>query len=153
LREIIRVFTQKLGLLQKTDAACCGVTLGQCHAIVEIGRVGETSVNELAEVMNLDKSTTSRTINNLVNSNVVVRETDPQDRRFTKIRLTPKGQGLFCELNDNMDQYYEQILGFVPEDKRELVREAMPYLLEAVRQGKNCIGEVSTCCVAKKKST
>jgi hypothetical protein len=41
LRELIRVLVRNLGILEKSDASCCGVTISQCHAIVEIGRSGK----------------------------------------------------------------------------------------------------------------
>ena len=40
LRELIRLLVRNLGILEKGDASCCDVTISQCHAIVEIGRVG-----------------------------------------------------------------------------------------------------------------
>jgi hypothetical protein len=47
LRELIRVLVRNLGILEKSDASCCGVTISQCHAIVEIGRSGEVSLMSL----------------------------------------------------------------------------------------------------------
>lgn len=38
LRELIRILVRDLGILEKSDGSCCGVTITQCHAIVEIGR-------------------------------------------------------------------------------------------------------------------
>ena len=63
LRELIRILVRNLGVLEKADANCCGVSISQCHAIVEIGRAKEISLNKLAELLTLDKSTMSRTIN------------------------------------------------------------------------------------------
>ena len=91
LRELIRVLVRNLGILEKSDSNCCGVTISQCHAIVEVGRVGEISLNELAELLTLDKSTMSRTINNLVEDGLVVRELHPEDRRYITIKLTDEG--------------------------------------------------------------
>jgi len=66
LREQIRVFIRKLGLIERSGMECCGVTLSQCHAIVEVGRKGSLSVNDLAELLNLGKSTVSKTVDKLV---------------------------------------------------------------------------------------
>lgn len=84
LREIIRILERKLGILDDLQSSCCGVTFAQCHAIVEIGRASECSsaqsisLNDLAEILGLDKSTMSRTINNLVNNGLVERAIDPE---------------------------------------------------------------------------
>lgn len=71
LRELIRILVRDLGILEKSDASCCGVTITQCHAVVEIGRKGKISLVDLAGLLGLDKSTMSRTINNLVESDLV----------------------------------------------------------------------------------
>jgi DNA-binding MarR family transcriptional regulator len=66
--------------------------MAQCHAVVEIGRAGGISLAELAGLLNLDSSTMSRTVNNLVNSGYVIRELDPKDRRYVTIELTENGR-------------------------------------------------------------
>jgi DNA-binding MarR family transcriptional regulator len=138
LRELIRVLVRNLGILEKSDASCCGVTISQCHAIVEIGRSGEVSLNELAELLALDKSTMSRTINNLVEDGLVIRELDPEDRRYVKIKLTDKGIKVFKNIEESMDQYYKAIFNSVPEEKREQVLDSLKLLIEAVNKNKCC---------------
>ena len=53
LRELVRLLIRHLGMLDKLEAGCCGTSIGQCHALVEIGRAAEISLNELAELLNL----------------------------------------------------------------------------------------------------
>lgn len=130
LRECVRVLTRKLGLLEKSEASCCGVTLSQCHAVVEIGRVGRISVNNLAGVLGLDKSTMSRTINNLVEQGLVTRESDPGDRRYLSIGLTDQGRELFVNIEGNMDQYYQDVYQSIPLDKREQILESLEILVK-----------------------
>ena len=72
-REIIRTLEKKIGVLNDSELSCCGITLAQCHALVEIGRAESISLNELAGQMSLDNSTMSRTVNNLVNSGMAIR--------------------------------------------------------------------------------
>ena len=138
LRELIRVLVRNLGILEKSDASCCGVTISQCHAIVEIGRSGEISLNELAELLVLDKSTMSRTINNLVEDGLVIRELHPEDRRYVKIKLTDKGMKVFKNIEESMDRYYKAIFNSVPEEKREQVLDSLKLLIEAVNKNKCC---------------
>lgn len=44
LREMIRIFERKLGVLGNCQSDCCGITLAQCHALVEIGRSRKISL-------------------------------------------------------------------------------------------------------------
>ncbi|SFP85781.1 MarR family winged helix-turn-helix transcriptional regulator [Caldicoprobacter faecalis] len=138
LHELIRVLVRNLGILEKNDANCCGVTISQCHAIVEIGRSGEVSLSELAELLALDKSTMSRTINNLVEDGLVIRELHPEDRRYVKIKLTDKGMKVFKNIEESMDRYYKAIFNSVPEEKREQVLDSLKLLIEAVNKNKCC---------------
>lgn len=138
LRELIRILVRNLGILEKGDAGCCGVTISQCHAIVEIGRVQEISLNQLAEILTLDKSTMSRTINNLVKNDLAIRELHSEDRRYVTIKLTEKGMKVFENIEGGMNQYYKNVFNSIPEDKREQVLESLKLLSEAVNQNKCC---------------
>jgi DNA-binding MarR family transcriptional regulator len=138
LRELIRLLVRNLGVLEKSDSACCGVTIAQCHAIVEIGRAKEISLNELAEVLTVDKSTMSRTINNLVEADLAVRDLHTEDRRYVTIKLTDSGRDVFKSIEGSMEQYYRCIFESIPEDKREQVLDSLNLLIEAVKNNKCC---------------
>jgi len=138
MRELIRILVRNLGILEKSDAACCGISIAQCHAIVEIGRSGEISLNKLAEILILDKSTMSRTINNLVENGLVVRELHPEDRRFVSIRLSEKGLQVYKDTEGSMAGYYEKIFDSIPEEKRGQVLESLKLINNAVNENKCC---------------
>lgn len=138
LRELIRILERNLGVLEKSDAACCGVTIVQCHAIVEIGRAKEISLIELAELLSVDKSTMSRTVNNLVEAKLVIRELHTEDRRYVTIKLTEEGTEVFENIEGNMGQYYLKIFESIPEGKRNQVLESLKLLTEAIKKNKCC---------------
>jgi DNA-binding MarR family transcriptional regulator len=138
LRELVRLLVRKLGILEKSDSCCCGVTLTQCHAIVEIGRKGQISLNELADMLGLDKSTMSRTVNNLVESGLVDREADTGNRRYVVIQLNEKGLEVFKSIEESNEGYYESVMGSIPEEKREQVAESLELLLKAIAKTECC---------------
>lgn len=138
LREAVRMLERKLGLLNEIQSACCGVTFAQCHAIVEIGRARSISLNELADFLGLDKSTMSRTVNNLVSNNLAVREIEPKDRRYVAITLTEKGWQSFREIEEGMGIYFTQIYNGLPEDKRDQVIESLHLLLQVLVENDCC---------------
>ncbi len=47
-----------------------GISLAQCHTLLEIEKSHEISISELANTLSLDKSTVSRTVDGLVNINM-----------------------------------------------------------------------------------
>lgn len=138
LRELIRVLVRNLGLLEKTDASCCGVTIAQCHAIVEIGRKRRMSLVDLADMLGLDKSTMSRTVNSLVSSGLVSRDLDNENRRYITIQLTEYGMTVFRRIEESMGKYYRSILSSIPADKRDQVLESLRLLTAAVKGNECC---------------
>lgn len=84
---------------------------------MEIGSNQSLSINELAELLGLDKSTLSRTVNTMVEQGLVTREPDPDDRRYVKIKLTPTGSGLLSDIEDKMTDYYLNIYQAIPRIK------------------------------------
>ncbi|WP_349668799.1 MarR family transcriptional regulator [Lacrimispora sp.] len=136
LRELIRILVRDLGILEKSDASCCGISLAQCHAIVEIGRKETISLVDLSGLLGLDKSTMSRTINNLVESDFVIRESDRKNRRYVIIQLTEKGRSVFKDIEESMETYYRDIFNTIPESKREQVLESLTLLKEAVESNR-----------------
>lgn len=143
LRESIRKLERKLGILEESELSCCEVSLAQCHALVEIGRARAISLNELAELLNLENSTMSRTVSKLVDSGYVKRDIDTVDRRYLTISLTESGQDLFNRIETGMGSYYQDIFSQIAESKRDQVIESLNLLLDAVdksnfHNGNNC---------------
>ena len=138
LRESIRVLERKLGILEESEMACCGLTLAQCHALVEIGRAERVSLVDLAGTIGLDTSTLSRTVNNLVAKNMVSRELDPDDRRYVTIQLTPEGNRYFQEIESSMDTYFHKIYENIAESDRALVLKGLTLLLDAIHESNCC---------------
>jgi DNA-binding MarR family transcriptional regulator len=136
LRELIRILVRDLGILEKSDASCCGISSAQCHAIVEIGRKETISLVDLSGLLGLDKSTMSRTINNLVESDFVIRESDRKNRRYVIIQLAEKGRSVFKDIEESMETYYRDIFNTIPESKREQVLESLALLKEAVESNR-----------------
>ncbi|MPM56010.1 hypothetical protein SDC9_102808 [bioreactor metagenome] len=138
LRELIRLLERKLGVLEDGEMSCCGISMAQCHALVEIGRAGSISLVELAALLNLDNSTMSRTVNNLVNHHMVERQLDPNDRRYITIRLSPEGASQFQGIESSMAEYFMRIYTAIPEEKRAQVLEGLQVLLKAVADSDCC---------------
>jgi len=105
--------------------------MAQCNALVEIGRAKSISLVELAEAIGLGSSTISRTVNHLVNAEMVSREVDPSNRRYITISLTEDGQQIFDGIETGMNLYYKQILRKIPSEKQEEVLDSIQILLDA----------------------
>jgi DNA-binding MarR family transcriptional regulator len=140
LSELVRELLKNIVMLEKSSAACCDMTLSQCNALLAIGRNNKIALNELACIMNVDKSTMSRTTDNLVDACIAQRDLDPDNRRCVVIQLTDKGGEIYKSIDGCMEKYYEDILGSIREDKKDQVLESMRLLTEAVKNNKCCQG-------------
>jgi len=132
LRETMRHLERRTVMDETHLKSCCGITLTQCHAMVEIGRSEKISVRSLAEKMGLDNSTVSRAVDTLVNKGIAHRETDPDNRRYVSISLTTTGLSEFKGIESSMNAYYKKVLDAVRPEKREQVLESIQLLLQAV---------------------
>ena len=90
LRELLRTLIRKLGVLERSEAGCCDMTLSQCNALIEVGRAGVLSVNQLADRLNLDKSTASRVSDKLVLDGLLLRQRTGLSHRLWRELLRPR---------------------------------------------------------------
>ncbi len=131
-RKRLRRFERLLSEQVKEDSCCIGVTLAQCHAILEIEEQGETTIRELSKGMGLDKSTLSRTIDGLVKAGLVERIPHPTDRRFTLLNLTERGRAKGQNINAANDALYKRIFELIPVKKHAEVVESFGFLVQAM---------------------
>jgi len=131
-RRDLRKFERLVGSQQKGSTCCSGVTLAQCHAILEMEHLGKTTAGELAQSLGLDKSTLSRTVDGLVNIGLVSRVPHPSDRRYTWLVLTDQGQSTCDEINRLNDLYYRQIFKAIPKKQHPGVLRAFNLLVGAM---------------------
>jgi len=131
-RSNLRVLEREVGFSMSSEAGCCGVTFAQCHLLLEVDRRGRTSITELASVLELDKSTLSRTVDAAVRAGLVDRVVDPRNRRQQVVSLTEQGRRTADRINRLCDDSYTRLFDFIPRGKRALVVEAVALLSQAM---------------------
>jgi DNA-binding MarR family transcriptional regulator len=138
----IRAFRGQLRQLERqvelnlaTQTSCCGVTVAQCHVLLEVEASGEAAIGSLAACLELDASTLSRTVDGLVRAGLIERREDPENRRRQLVRLTPAGREKADFINDSCDRFYRDLLRRLPGEQAEAVRVALPLLVQAFRTG------------------
>jgi DNA-binding MarR family transcriptional regulator len=139
LRFLERIFSQKL----KYDTGCCGVTVAQCHTMLEIHDAETAPLCSIAQELGLDSSTLSRTVDGLVKRGYVNRCENPNDRRCIMVSLTEQGKKIVKQINSLYDRTIDVLLHKIPEKKQEMVIESVILLIQSVGELKN------TCCDSK----
>ena len=133
-REYTRELERNLENINRSDCCQCSVNTLQCFLVVEIGRQPGINVKELSEIMNMDKSGISRSVDELVQKGFVSREPSKTDRRSVVLRLTADGKKRFNKIEKDMDDKFRVVFEKIDEDKQEMVLEALKIYNEACRK-------------------
>ena len=148
-RERLRRLEREIVSQLKSETECCGVTLAQCHIIIELGSKGVVSLVELSEILELDASTVSRNINGMVESGLVGRNVNEKDRRYITLSLTDKGRDKYEYIEELCNLHYSEVLKKVPPEKLPQVMESFDLIVEAVLEIKKAKSSEARCCTRK----
>jgi DNA-binding MarR family transcriptional regulator len=133
-RDAVFRLQRKMAFFDEIQSSCCGVSFAQCHAMAAIRKAGKISLNDLAASIGLDKSTVSRTVDNLVNNKMALRDPVPADRRSVTIRLTAKGSRAIREVEAGLSRCFASLYDSIDESKRAQMMESLRNLLEAIEK-------------------
>ena len=146
-RGILRLLEREIGFQTDVESMCCGVTLGQCHVMMELSLRKEASIKELSESLGIDKSALSRTVDKMVDSGLLTRTEGKTDRRYVSLSLTDKGQQGADTINRICNEYYGKLFERIPSEKHRSVIESLTLLADAMKSMRTEKGaSLSSCC-------
>ncbi len=131
-RKTLRKFERLISLQSKQDKCCKGVTLAQCHVLLEIEELKQTKIIELTQRLKLDKSTLSRTIDGLVNIGLIERINASEDRRINLLTLTDQGRKTVDTINKKNNDYYLKAFEKIPNKQHKKIMESFQLLTDAL---------------------
>jgi len=135
VQRLVRV----LQLFERDQITSFGFTPTQCYVLLELKKRGDLTMNRLSEVMNLNTSTMTRIINNLVRDGFVERKKGEEDRRIVFVGLSDKGIETSVKLEDSITNYYRKIIENLPKGRVEEVLSSVSLLLDAFdKANPNC---------------
>lgn len=135
LQQQIQAFIRHFGLLDQGQTPCGRpIPTSQAHAIQVLGQYEEITQQMLADHLNLDKSTTSRLVGQLVDQGWIIKRENPQNRRESRISLTPQGRVVLAELLQATQIKYSAIWQRIPAANRTQVVESLALLTEALTE-------------------
>jgi DNA-binding MarR family transcriptional regulator len=146
-RNNLRVLEREIARYLKNETDCCGVTFSQCHIILELEQQGAVSMKQLAALLELDNSTLSRVIDGMVNTGLITRQTNPDDRRAVILTLTEKGQGVAETINCQCNTFYQDVFQSLVPEKHAQVIESIALLSKALKisRQKEPLANQTTC--------
>lgn len=123
LRHNTRMMVRELGLLADAYQKI-GITLAERHLLLELQGQSK-SINELAEHLLLDKSTTSRLVSKAVEKGFVAYAIDDFDKRRRHLTLTKKGNSTLATVEPIARKQVRDALSMLPESEVNLVRAGL----------------------------
>lgn len=135
VRKLVRV----MQIFERDEIKPFGFTTSQCYALLELKKSNNLTMNELSDKMNLNTSTMTRIINNLVRDDFIQRSRDESDRRIVLVMLTEKGILAAGQLELSIMDYYKKIIVNLPDGQIEDVLKAVSMLIDAFEKANpNC---------------
>lgn len=96
--DLVRVYQ-----FRDRDKICCyDISVTQCYALETLSEKGSLRSQALAEILMLDKSTTTRVVDALVRKGYVTKQTDVDDARALALTVTSRGRALYEKINQEL---------------------------------------------------
>jgi DNA-binding MarR family transcriptional regulator len=127
--DLVRVYQ-----FRDRDKICCyDISVTQCYALEVLVERGPSRSQALAEVLMLDKSTTTRVIDALVRKGYVERLPDPEDARAVSLRVTQEGRELYLRINSELIEQQAELLRDLEPEVRGAATEIIKRLARAAQ--------------------
>ena len=84
---------------------------------------------EIAEYLSIENSTISGILDRMEKKNLIVRNIDPDDRRFIRVDLTDAGQSLEIPVNKTVEEVNKAVLSDFSEKEQDQLRNLLKQLI------------------------
>ena len=144
-RKVLRNFEREIAI-QNNNCCNTGVSLVQCHLLLDIEKRKSVSITELAQIQSLDKSTISRTVDTLFNKGLINREINPESRRQSIVSLTDNGRKACTGINETNDSFFREVFNSLPKEEINCFNSVFSKITDKMRQRREEQEEVNSCC-------
>lgn len=134
IRSSSRTIVRQLGFLNDRFSEIGSIS--QCHAIVELDSQGVMNVGELSQVLNLDKSSTSRLVTQLYDRGICQMQSDAHDRRNKLVSLTKKGKLLVDKIHSEAKSQVQQALHVLNDEEKDIVVQGLSLYAKALTRAR-----------------
>ena len=133
IHQLVMDLIRVAGLLQP-DHVMPGrpVSMSQAFGLHELDTDDPLTQNELAERLHLEKSTVSRMVADLERKGLLLRERDPANRRFYRLRLTAAGRNLHAGMATAMNEHFTRSVSSMAAAERDALLTGLPALIKAM---------------------
>lgn len=105
------------------------LTPGILYPMLYIGRHPGCSPKEVTEALNMDWGLAHRTLDKLVNDQLIIKEKNPLDRRRSSLNLTEKGTLVFRQSHHLIVSWNEEKLSRLTPQEQACLESALKKML------------------------
>ncbi|MDQ6672365.1 MAG: MarR family transcriptional regulator [Chloroflexota bacterium] len=110
------------------------LTMPQLKALMCVAHNNGAPSGQIARRLGVGLSTITGIVDRLAEQDLVTRHEDPEDRRITRVRPTPRGRALVDELMQYRNEIISVLLSQLDAAQLKVVETALTYLADAAAQ-------------------
>lgn len=115
-------------------AKATGLSMPQFGILMQLHYRGNCGVSDIGDRFDITNAAASQLVDKLVQSGLIQREEDPNDRRAKLLNLTEKGRDLIQQGIEQRYRWVDELAGKLTAEERAKVAEAMNIMTQAARE-------------------
>jgi DNA-binding MarR family transcriptional regulator len=115
-------------------AKATGLSMPQFGILMQLHYRGNCGVSDIGERFDITNAAASQLVEKLVQSRLIQREEDPNDRRAKLLNLTDKGKALIQKGIEERYRWVDQLAAKLTPEERTKVAEALKIMTQAARE-------------------
>jgi DNA-binding MarR family transcriptional regulator len=115
-------------------AKATGLSMPQFGVLMQLHYHRDCAISDISERFDITSAGASQLVDKLVQSRLIQREEDPNDRRAKILNLTEKGRDFIEQGNEERYRWVNQLAEKLTLEERAKVSEALTIMTEAARE-------------------
>ena len=107
---------------------------------------GASHIRQIATGLEITLSAASQLVDRLFKKDLVTRKETEEDRRLSKIELTPAGEMAVKKMRERRTGWFQSILSAMPEDKRNSLLDGIESFLQIALAGEDKVDRACVRC-------
>lgn len=138
LHHLVRQRENALG----RELARTGLTLSQWQVLATLSRLDKATMGEVAAFCATDRTTLTRTVDRMVEEDLLQRDRDLVDRRQVHLNLTDKGREVFQCAQLDVTRFNDRVTGVLKAEEVERMQSMIRRVLVQVLEDKEWVDDL-----------
>jgi DNA-binding MarR family transcriptional regulator len=134
LFEIMMSLAREIRCCSRDEAICLDLTFHQFLILDAVARRRELGLTDLHQILSVEKSTTTRLVNPLIQRGLLKRDRAAHDSRAATLTMTEEGMETHRKAWECLEGFFSGIAQNIPEGRKEEVLAAVKVFTGAIRK-------------------